>query len=169
MKKKIGMVLSFLTILLVVLIPFSAQSAVYAPDIDMYSDAYILVNLDDESNPVVAQKNPDKIMYPASLTKIVTAMVTLNNVSDLSATVTVSQSAYNILLGTGAQIAGLKVGDTLTIEQLLYLTLVHSACDATEVLAEYVGGTRDAFIKMMNELLIPTDFTMINTTRQLPI
>jgi D-alanyl-D-alanine carboxypeptidase len=43
------------------------------------------------------------------------------------------------------------VGETLTIEQLLYLTMVHSACDATEVLAEYVGGTTENFVQMMND------------------
>mgnify|MGYP000335060388 FL=1 len=78
-------------------------------------------------------------------------MVTLNNVSNLQEEVTVSENAFNILLGTGAQVAGLEIGDTLTVEQLLYLTMVHSACDATEVLAEYVGGTRENFVKMMND------------------
>ncbi len=151
MKKSCGIILSVFIILSVLFAPFSAKAAVYTPDVELYSEAYILVNLDDESNPIVAQKNPDKVMYPASLTKIVTAMVTLNNVADLSETTTVSQSSHDVLLGTGAQIAGLKVGDVLTVEQLLYLTLVHSACDAAEVLSEYVGGTRDNFVKMMNE------------------
>lgn len=130
---------------------FSANAAVYEPDVELYSKAYMLINLDDDSYPVVAQKNQDEKMYPASLTKIVTAMVTLNNVSDLQEQVTVSESAFNILLGTGAQVAGLEIGDTLTVEQLLYLNMVHSACDASEVLAEYVGGTRENFVKMMND------------------
>lgn len=130
---------------------FSANAAVYEPDVELYSEAYMLINLDDDSYPVVAQKNQDEKMYPASLTKIVTAMVTLNNVSDLQEQVTVSESAFNILLGTGAQVAGLEIGDTLTVEQLLYLNMVHSACDASEVLAEYVGGTRENFVQMMND------------------
>lgn len=130
---------------------FSANAAVYEPDVELYSKAYMLINLDDDSYPVVAQKNQDEKMYPASLTKIVTAMVTLNNVSDLQEQVTVSESAFNILLGTGAQVAGLEIGDILTVEQLLYLNMVHSACDASEVLAEYVGGTRENFVKMMND------------------
>lgn len=130
---------------------FSAEAAVYQPDVELYSKAYMLINLDDDSYPVVAQKNQDEKMYPASLTKIVTAMVTLNNVSNLQEKVTVSEAAFNILLGTGAQVAGLNIGDTPTVEQLLYLTMVHSACDATEVLAEYVGGTRENFVKMMND------------------
>ena len=128
-----------------------ASAAVYTPDVDLYSQAYMLINLDDDSYPVVAQKNQDEKMYPASLTKIVTAMVTLNNVPDLSVTTSVSQAAFDSLLGTGAQVANLKVGETLSIEQLLYLTMVHSACDATEVLAEYVGGTTANFVQMMND------------------
>lgn len=130
---------------------FSANAAIYQPDVELYSKAYMLINLDDDSYPVVAQKNQDEKMYPASLTKIVTAIVTLNNVSDLQEQVTVSEAAFNILLGTGAQVAGLEIGDTLTVEQLLYLNMVHSACDASEVLAEYVGGTRENFVKMMND------------------
>ncbi len=144
----------FLALLLSAVLLISAMpagAAVYTPDVDLYSEAYMLINLDDGSYPVVAQKNQDEKMYPASLTKIVTAMVTLNNVPDLSATTSVSQSAYDVLLGTGAQVANLKVGETLTIEQLLYLTMVHSACDATEVLAEYVGGSREGFVQMMND------------------
>ncbi len=130
---------------------FFANAAIYQPDVELYSKAYMLINLDDDSYPVVAQKNQDEKMYPASLTKIVTAIVTLNNVSDLQEQVTVSEAAFNILLGTGAQVAGLEIGDTLTVEQLLYLNMVHSACDASEVLAEYVGGTRENFVKMMND------------------
>lgn len=151
MKRTVSALLSLLIIILTLSCGFSVQAAVYKPDVELYSEAYMLINLDDGSFPVVAQKNQDKKMYPASLTKIATAMVTLNRVKDLSAETTVSQSAYDAILGTGAQVAQLKVGETLTIEQLLYLTLVHSACDATEVLAEYVGGSREGFVKMMND------------------
>lgn len=151
MKKTIRVIFSLITIITILLSSFSAYGAVYAPDVELYSEAYMLVNLDDSSFPVVAQKNQDKRMYPASLTKIVTAMVAINKVEDLTLTTSVSKEAYNILLGTGAQVADLKIGNVLTIEQLLYLTLVHSACDATEVLAEYVGGSRENFVSMMNE------------------
>lgn len=152
MKKFTGAFLALIIVISSLLaFPTSASAAVYQPDVELYSQAYMLINLDDSSYPVVAQKNQDKKMYPASLTKIVTAMVTLNNVKDLQQQVAVSQQAYDILLGTGAQVAGLKVGEKLTVEQLLYLTMVHSACDASEVLAEFVGGTRDSFVKMMND------------------
>lgn len=117
----------------------------------VYADSYMLINLDDSSYPVIASKNAQEKKYPASLTKIVTAMVTLNNVSDLSAKTTVSKTAIEALYGTGAQVAGLKIGAEITIEQLLYLTMVHSACDACQVLGEYVGGTVENFVQMMND------------------
>jgi D-alanyl-D-alanine carboxypeptidase (penicillin-binding protein 5/6) len=62
-----------------------------------------------------------------------------------------SQSAYDITLGTGAQVAGISVGEEITIDKLLYLTMVYSACDACEVLAEYVSGSREAFVAEMNK------------------
>lgn len=151
MKKISAAVLSVLILFSCLSGAVSAQAATYEPDVELYSEAYMLLNLDDDSCPVVAQKNQDEKLYPASLTKIVTAMVVLQNTQDTSEKVTVSQEAYDVLLGTGAQVAELSVGDELTVLDLLYLTMVYSACDACEVLAEYVGGTRDAFIEMMNE------------------
>lgn len=111
----------------------------------------MLINLDDDSYPVVAQKNIDERLYPASLTKIVTAMVTLENVKDVSVKTKMSQTAYDASVGTGAQVAGITVGEELSVDTLLYLTMVHSACDACEVLAEFVGGTKENFVKMMND------------------
>jgi len=151
MRKTFSVILSLFIVCSSFVFTFSANAATYTPDVELYSKAYMLINLDDNTHPVVAEKNSAEKMYPASLTKIVTAMVTLENVSDLSAEVEVSKQAYDILLGTGAQVAGLKKGDVLTVEDLLYLTMVHSACDATEVLAEYVGGTRYKFVAMMND------------------
>lgn len=152
MKKLFSAFLSF-NIFIITLFSFSltGNAAVYEPNETIYSDAYMLVNLDDDSYPVVAQKNQDMLKYPASLTKIVTAIVTIEKEPDLSREVTVSRNAIESLYGTGAQVAGLEIGDTITIEQLLYLTMVHSACDACQVLAEAVSGSVEAFVQEMND------------------
>lgn len=151
MKKLISVFISITIICLTSLsVPFSAKAATYEPDTEIYADAYMLLSLDDDAHTVVAQKNQTKRKFPASLTKIVTAIVTINKVKDLSAKTTVSKSAIDALAGTGAQVAGLKPGDNVTIEQLLYLTMVHSACDACQVLAEYVSGSSIAFVEEMN-------------------
>ncbi|MDE6752360.1 MAG: D-alanyl-D-alanine carboxypeptidase [Eubacterium sp.] len=154
MKKTIRVFLSVFISVFILLSSITAFGASYNPDVKLYSESYILVNLDDSSYPVVAEKNADKRMYPASLTKIVTAIVTLNKIQDIGLTTSMSQESYDVLLGSGAQVAGIKVGDTLSVEQLLYLTLVHSACDATEMLAEYVAGSREKFVAMMNEYAV---------------
>lgn len=151
MKKLLSVFMSFVIISLTVFcVPFTAKAATYTPNVKIYADAYMLISLDDDSHPVVAEKNANKRKYPASLTKIVTTMVTLNKVQNLSQTTTVSKSAIEALYGTGAQVAGLKIGQTITIEELLYLTMVHSACDACQVLAEFVSGSVPAFVEEMN-------------------
>ena len=152
MKKTLCIFLSFIILITSFLaLPVSSQAATYKPDRKIYAEAYMLINLDDDSYPVVAQKNIDERLYPASLTKIVTAMVTLENVKDVSVKTKMSQAAYDASVGTGAQVAGITVGEELSVDTLLYLTMVHSACDACEVLAEFVGGTKENFVKMMND------------------
>lgn len=159
MKKLLSFFMAFMIIILTAFcVPFTAGAAEekstkgrYPVTETIYADAYMLINLDDASLPVIASKNAEKKKFPASLTKIVTAIVTLNQVSDLSSKTKISKTAIESLYGTGAQVAGLKIGDEITIEQLLYLTMVHSACDACQVLAEYVAGSADEFVKMMND------------------
>ncbi len=152
MKKTLSIFLSLLILCTSLCAPaFSSFAATYEPDRKIYAEAYLLINLDDDSFPVVAEKNSTEKLYPASLTKIVTAIVTLNNVKDLKQKTKMSQSAFDRLLGTGAQVAGIEVGEELTIEELLYLTMVYSACDACQVLAEFVAGSEEAFVQKMND------------------
>lgn len=126
------------------------DEGIYKVTSEVYADAYMLISLDDDHHPVIAQKNKDKRKFPASLTKIATAMVTIKNVKNLNEKTKVSQNAIDVLANTGAQVAGLKVGDTLSIRHLLELIMVYSACDACTVVAEYVAGNVPEFVKMMN-------------------
>ncbi len=87
-------------------------------------------------------------LYPASITKIMTALVALKN-GNLSDVVTVSQSALN--LEEGSQLCGFQVGDQLTLEQMLYGLLIYSGNDAAAAIAEHIGGTQENFVQMMNE------------------
>ncbi len=152
MRKKVLSLFTFILVLLLAAAPCStAFAAEYQPTEKIYAENYMLVSLDDPSYPVICAKNADDKVYPASLTKIVTAMVVLDNVENLDSETTVSQTAFNSILGTGAQTANLQVGDHLSVRQLLYLTMVQSACDACQVLAEYVAGGFDEFVAMMNE------------------
>ena len=152
MKKTLSIFLSLIILCTSLCLPASFSfAATYEPDRKIYAESYLLINLDDDSFPVVAEKNSTERLYPASLTKIVTAIVTLNNVKDLKQKTKMSQTAYDRLLGTGAQVAGIEVGEELTVEELLYLTMVYSACDSSQMLAEFVAGSEEAFVQKMNE------------------
>ena len=101
-----------------------------------------------ENNEIYA-KNIHERMYPASTTKIMTALVALDK-GDLDAQTTVSKEAITFS-ESGVSTAKLKEGDVLTLRQLLYALLTVSANDAANVIAEQIAGSQDAFVEMMNQ------------------
>ena len=113
---------------------------------NLVSEAAILI--DSNTNKILYSKNADQKMYPASTTKILTAILTLEN-CNLDDEVTVSDTAI-LDIPEGYSSANLQFGEVLTVEQLLQLLLVHSANDAANVLAEHVGGSIESFVSMMN-------------------
>ena len=93
-------------------------------------------------------QNPFQKVYPASLTKIMTALVALKYASpDMVLT---ASSNVNIT-EPGAQLCGLQEGDTMTLDQALHIMLVYSANDAAILIAEGVGGSVDGFLQLMND------------------
>lgn len=104
--------------------------------------------MDPKTEKILFAKNENEKMYPASTTKIVTAILTLEN-CNLDDLVTVSYDAV-MSIPDGYSSASLQVGEQLTVEQLLQLLLVYSANDAANTLAEHVGGSVESFVSMMN-------------------
>ena len=113
---------------------------------NLISRAAILI--DNKSDKILYSKNMNEKMFPASTTKIVTAIIVLEHCS-LNETVTASYDAISSI-PNGYVTANIDGGEELTVEELLELLLVHSANDAANVLAEYVGGSIDSFVSMMN-------------------
>jgi D-alanyl-D-alanine carboxypeptidase (penicillin-binding protein 5/6) len=101
--------------------------------------------MDPATGDVLYEKNIDQSVPMASTTKIMTAIVALENAS-LEETTTVSDYASAV----GESSAWLDKGEVLSVEQLLYALMVQSANDAAVALAEHVGGSEDAFVEMMN-------------------
>lgn len=117
---------------------------------NLYSDCALLVSADN--GEIIFEKNAGKQSHPASLTKVVTAIVVLENCDNLDAVVTVPESCIRELDGTGSSLGGLEAGEQLSVYNLLCLLLLESANDAATTLADYVtNGDRDKFISMMNE------------------
>lgn len=112
-------------------------------------------NLDTKE--VLYSKNIHERLYPASTTKIMTALVALEN-GDLDAQATVSQEAVTFN-ESGVSTVKLKAGDVLTLRQLLYALLLSSANDAANVIAEQIAGSSEQFVNMMNEEAIKIGVT----------
>lgn len=100
------------------------------------------------SKEVIFQKNPFERLYPASITKIMTALIAIRD-GNLSDSVTVGQET--VITETGASLAHINPGDTLTLEQLLYGLMLPSGNDAGAAIAVYLSGSTEAFAKKMNE------------------
>lgn len=116
--------------------------------------------MDADSMTVLYGKNQDTAYFPASITKVMTALLVLENCPDLSETVTFSQEAVE-LGEDNATIIGASAGDQLSVEDCLYSMLFKSANEVANALAEHVGAKfpelkengmsdRDVFIGMMN-------------------
>ncbi|MDO4743795.1 MAG: D-alanyl-D-alanine carboxypeptidase family protein [Clostridia bacterium] len=124
----------------------------YAAKPQITAEAAILI--DGQTGNILFEKNSQKRMYPASTTKIMTALVALDAVKNeeisLSQPLTLSQSAYDELDIDGSSIA-LKVGESMTLEGLLQGLLIASGNDAAAVIAEGISGSMEQFVARMNE------------------
>lgn len=150
MIKKAAVLVSSLLILCTALVPLKAQASVFHIDFDTNSKAIDLVNLDTGAS--VYEKNPNEKCEPASITKIMTYIVTADHIKDLQGTkITVKQKILDELSGTGSSMSGIQVGDVATAYQLLNCMMVPSGNDAALTLADYVGGGDvQKFVDMMN-------------------
>lgn len=106
------------------------------------------VVMDIDTGVFLYSKNCDRQLYPASITKIMTALLTLEN-ADLDAVMTCSTIVYE--LDENASNVGLSEGEQMTIRDALYTLMLESANDTANALAEYVGGSMEGFAQMMND------------------
>lgn len=114
--------------------------------LNIYSPSAILI--ETSTGKIVYEKNANEKMYPASTTKIMTAILALEN-CNLEDKATVSKNAVESIPYSYAT-AYLQVGEELTIYQLLNVLLIASANDAATVLAEHIAGSVESFCSMMN-------------------
>lgn len=127
-------------------VPVSAAD--YTADVKLYSTVDLLINTD--SNAVIIDKNADKQVDPSGLTKIMTALVVLQNEKDLSRKVTVSGASLESLYGTGCVMSGLQDGEVISVHDLLCCMLIPGGNDAALVLANEYGKGIDGFVAKMN-------------------
>ncbi len=142
-------------VLIALFAPFFSVYADYTPPFEVSAEAVYVVNLDTDT--VVYQKNANKKMYPASLTKLMTTILAFENTTDLDNTMvrcgaTVWDEFINMgLKSSDISSAGIIPGEDRSMRDLLYCMLLPSANEAASIVASYVGGSRSDFVAMMNQ------------------
>lgn len=159
MKKKLLCLFSCVMILTVLFSSTFMSVSAYDYDFEgeyggeIVSESVLFKSLD--TGEVLYEKNADVKRYPASTTKIMTYIVTVENVEDIeNARVEIKQDIISMLDGTDSSMSGLqyKIGQTVSVIDLLYCLMLPSGNDAALVLADYVGGgSIGHFVDMMNE------------------
>ena len=116
---------------------------------DIVSKAGVLINVSD--NTIVAGRDENKIIYPASMTKIMTLIVAAENISSLDDTFTMTHEILEPLVDADASRAGFEENETVTMEDMLYGAVLPSGADATVGLATAISGSEEGFVDLMND------------------
>lgn len=128
-----------------------AETLIYSTDsvqnLSLYSESAILI--DSNTGKILYGKNENEKMYPASTTKILTAIITLEK-CNLTDKLTASRNAV-MRIPIGYSNAGIQEGEILSVEELLNVFLIHSANEAGFILAEHISGSSENFVNLMNE------------------
>ena len=111
-------------------------------------DAPACILMDPKTGAVLYQKNADEMHYPASTTKVMTALLAIEN-CNMDDIVTFTKEAVTSI-PSDSSTAGVNVGAQLTVEDCLYLLLLQSANEVANALAEHIAGSVDDFPDMMN-------------------
>ena len=135
--------MKYLIILLFILIPININA------LEINSDHAILYNMNE--NTVLYEKDADTRTYIASLTKIMTTIVAIENISDINEYVTIPYEGLEGLIEANAAVAGFKLNQKVTYKDLLYGILLPSGADAAKTVAYYIAGSEEKFVNLMNE------------------
>ena len=136
----------FLTLMLFVCLFMPAAAAKEAPT----PQAAAVFMADPESDFILYQMNPDEQRYPASTTKIMTALIVLETVENLDELVTIMDEDF-IGVEADTSKAGFKVGEQVSVLDLLYGLMLPSGNEAANTLARHVGGSIEGFVELMNK------------------
>ncbi len=160
MKKILNSILASLLALLILPI-----GSVQAEELTLYSDYYLLI--DRDNGQVILENGSDDQIYPASMTKIMTLLVGLENIEDTSITVVLDDAIFDGLYEANASMAGFYLDERVSLEDCLYGLFLPSGAETTRAIAHYVAGSEEGFVELMNNKakeLGMTNTNFVNTT-----
>lgn len=134
--------------------PFSAERTAQTAQLGAeYSSTYAVV-IDLQEGTVLAERDAQAVINPASMTKVLTLLVAAEHLADrLDETFTMTIDITDYCFINGCSVVGLDVGETVSVRELLYGCILPSGADASLGLAMMAAGSHEAFVELMNEKL----------------
>ncbi|WP_297812289.1 D-alanyl-D-alanine carboxypeptidase family protein [uncultured Finegoldia sp.] len=149
MRKKLAGAGIFLLMILCVVCASKIINKNKFDKLNLKSDCIYVYSIDDEKE--IFSKNPDKKVYPASLTKMMTVLTAVENIDDFDKKAPIDKKSYQKLVKQNASMAGFYGNEPTTFEDLLYGTMLASAGECADSLAINVAGSKGKFVDLMNE------------------
>lgn len=156
--KKILLAIVSLFSIISFIIPIQAEEISFPDITSEYAYLYDL-----ETGQAFYDKQSEEMIYPASMTKIMTGILAIENLS-LDDTVLITSEMYSSFQGIDASVAGFSIGEEPTVEDLLYGLLLPSGADSACVLAYAASGSIESFVKLMNEKAKDLELTRTHFT-----
>lgn len=119
---------------------------------DEFPSKYVLL-IDAQTGEILAEKNAYDWLNPASMTKVLTLLVAVENIADTEGTFTMTSEISEYCYVNECSVVGYIVGETVPIEELFYGCILCSGADASLALAELAAGSHDEFVRLMNQKL----------------
>ena len=135
--------------ILLFIILMSISINVYAIEFNINSQHAILYNLND--NSILYEKSSKDKTSIASMTKIMTGIVAIENIENLDNKVKLTYTDFAGLAEANAAVAGFRIGEEVTYKDLLYGLMLPSGADAAQSLTRNIAGSTEKFIEMMNQ------------------
>ena len=120
-----------------------------SPKSSVHSSNYLLIHV--VSGDVIEAHDENEKVYPASLTKIMTALLAIEHTNDFSEVITVPEEIYDKIYKAGASVAGFEPCELATLEELLYGIMLPSGAECCLTYANHIAGSETAFVALMNQ------------------
>ena len=134
-----------------VLLPWADKVDIIPAD-SIYSSHAALADI--STGEIIASRKADEVIYPASMTKVMTLIVVVENLPSeecLQDEITISDAVYSAMKAEGSSGIGMVTGEKMTVESLLYALMLKSDGIAACELARYVAGSEEDFVELMNQ------------------